>query len=146
MWDGADQGIGILKSYQQQTHRAITRTLHAYFGAPPARPTVSLRAPHMEAYSPPPTPLSPYPAPDPFHINVLLISEADGRSTMVDLTKTLAEMSQRGKLKLDDVTSDVIDVELRDSVMGEPDLLLLFGDRVMLEGYPPWQVRLTEIL
>ncbi|KAF2096647.1 di-trans,poly-cis-decaprenylcistransferas-like protein [Rhizodiscina lignyota] len=136
---------GILKSYQQQTHRAITRNLHAYFGPPPARPTVSLRAPHMEAYSPPSTPLSPFPGPDPFHINVLLLSADDGRNTMVDLTKTLAEMSQRGKLRAEDVTADVIDIELRDGVMGEPDLLLLFGERVVLDGYPPWQVRLTEI-
>ena len=29
--------------------------------------------------------------------------------------------------------------------MDEPDLLILFGPRVVLEGYPPWQVRLTEI-
>ncbi len=28
---------------------------------------------------------------------------------------------------------------------GEPDLLLIFGPYVKLDGYPPWQIRLTEI-
>jgi dehydrodolichyl diphosphate syntase complex subunit NUS1 len=27
----------------------------------------------------------------------------------------------------------------------EPDLLIIFGPIVKLDGYPPWQVRLTEI-
>jgi undecaprenyl pyrophosphate synthase len=29
--------------------------------------------------------------------------------------------------------------------MTEPDLLLLFSPSVDLQGYPPWQLRLTEI-
>ena len=64
---------------------------------------------------------------------------------LVDLTKTLAEMSQRGKLSPPDVSAELIDAEISESVMGEPDLMILFGDRIMLDGYPPWQARLTEI-
>jgi dehydrodolichyl diphosphate syntase complex subunit NUS1 len=79
-------------------------------------------------------------------INVLLISEVDGRTTMVDLTKILTEMAQKKKLKPADINADLIDMELRDSVMTEPELLILFGPRVVLDGYPPWQIRLTEIL
>jgi dehydrodolichyl diphosphate syntase complex subunit NUS1 len=30
-------------------------------------------------------------------------------------------------------------------VKPEPDLLIIFGPHVKLDGYPPWQVRLTEI-
>ena len=30
--------------------------------------------------------------------------------------------------------------------MTEPDLLILFAPRVDLQGFPPWQIRLTEIL
>lgn len=65
---------------------------------------------------------------------------------MVDLTKTLAEMSQRNKITPSDISMELIDAEITESVMGEPDLLILFGPRVALKGYPPWQVRLTEIL
>ena len=62
------------------------------------------------------------------------------------LTKTLAEMSQKHKLGLDDISAELIDAELSESVMGEPDLLIIFGESVVLQGYPPWQVRLSEIL
>lgn len=54
-------------------------------------------------------------------------------------------MSQHGKLSPSDISSELIDAEISESVMGEPDLLIGFGDRVVLEGYPPWQVRLSEI-
>lgn len=54
-------------------------------------------------------------------------------------------MSQRGKLSPDDISLDLIDTEITESIMGEPDLLVLFGPHITLQDYPPWQVRLTEI-
>ena len=54
-------------------------------------------------------------------------------------------MCQRNKLSATDISLDLIDAEVSESVMGEPDLLVLFGSHVRLQGYPPWQVRLTEI-
>jgi dehydrodolichyl diphosphate syntase complex subunit NUS1 len=80
------------------------------------------------------------------HLTVLLISEDDGRDNLVDLTKTLAVMAQQQKISPNDISAELVDVEISESIMSEPDLLILFGPRVMLEGYPPWQVRLTEIL
>ncbi|EON61885.1 hypothetical protein W97_01103 [Coniosporium apollinis CBS 100218] len=140
---------GVLKSYIPQTHRNISRTLESYFGTL-KKPSLSLRAPHLPTFSPPATPPSAFAtasdfSTSPFHITVLLLSAEDGRSTLVDLTKTLAEMSQRGKLSPADISAELIDAEISESVMGEPDLLVLFGPRVELKGYPPWQVRLTEI-
>ena len=79
------------------------------------------------------------------HLSVFLLSSEDGRSTLVDLTKTLSEMSQRHKLSPDDISLDLIDAEISESVLGEPDLLILFSPNVQLQGYPPWQIRLTEI-
>ena len=64
----------------------------------------------------------------------------------MDLTKTLAVMAQQQKISPNDISTELVDVEISESIMSEPDLLLLFGPRVMLDGYPPWQVRLTEIL
>lgn len=55
-------------------------------------------------------------------------------------------MSQRSKLSIEDISIDLVDVELTDNVLGEPDLLVLFSPYVELQGYPPWQIRLTEIL
>lgn len=79
------------------------------------------------------------------HLSILLLSAEDGRSTLVDLTKTLTEMSQRNKISTSDISLDLIDAEISESVMTEPDLLILFGPFVKLQGYPPWQIRLTEI-
>ena len=63
----------------------------------------------------------------------------------MDLTKTLADMSQRGKILPQDISVDVVDAELKEGVVGEPDLLIVFGPYPDLDGYPPWQLRLTEI-
>jgi len=148
---------GVLKRYVPHTHHAITRTLQAYFGnASYSRcPTVSIRSPNQSTFSPPNTPPEllegSMAAEDPSshhqqqHLSILLLSAEDGRSTLVDLTKTLAEMAQKSKLDAEDISTELIDAEISESVMGEPDLLLVFGPKVVLEGYPPWQVRLTEI-
>ncbi|EKG22290.1 Di-trans-poly-cis-decaprenylcistransferase-like protein [Macrophomina phaseolina MS6] len=143
---------GVLKNYLPATHRKISQTLESYFG-PAKKPTLSLRAPNLPSFSPPATPPEPAVASSPdahgraplSHLTILLLSAEDGRSTLVDLTKTLAEMSQRNKIAPSDISPELIDAEITESVMGEPDLLILFGPRVVLKGYPPWQVRLTEI-
>lgn len=75
----------------------------------------------------------------------MLLSEEDGRDSLVDLTKTLADMAQRSKISASDISIDLIDAELTESIMTDPDLLILFGPHVELSGYPPWQIRLTEI-
>ncbi|MCJ1370152.1 hypothetical protein MMC20_001364 [Loxospora ochrophaea] len=136
---------GILKSYIPTAHSAISSKLHAYFGR--RRPTLQIRSPHTPSFlngdiSPSPSPSNPS---SQTHLSILLLSSEDGRPTLVDLTKTLTEMSQRGKLSPSDISVDLIDVEISESVMSEPNLLLLFGPQVELRGYPPWQLRLTEI-
>ena len=154
--------LGILKGYLKETHHAISQKLDFYFG--PNHPTVSLRAPHMPPLESPGLPngtdrshgggssssnnssSSDDDEEGPRkHISIVLISAEDGRDSMVDLTKTLAEMSQRKKLNTADITMELVDAELTESVMSEPDLLILFGPHIELAGYPPWQIRLTEI-
>lgn len=54
-------------------------------------------------------------------------------------------MSQHSKISSSDISIDLVEAEVTESVMGEPELLILFGPTVELQGYPPWQVRLTEI-
>ncbi|KAF2013279.1 Undecaprenyl diphosphate synthase [Aaosphaeria arxii CBS 175.79] len=142
---------GKLKNYIQQTHSAISGELEAFFG-PRRKPTLSVRAPHIRSYSPPLTPPSRATSPDPTetkderqHLTVLLLSAEDGRDTMVDLTKTLSDMAQSGTLRPDQIDTNLIDAELREAVSTDPELLILFSPVVQLKGYPPWQLRLTEI-
>lgn len=112
------------------------------------------------------------------------MSANDGRDTLVDLTKTLSEMSQKRKIAPAEVTTELIHAEIEDATAcEEPDLLVVMGEPaesghvgkrfkrnkrkqksvsvgtevssvsqtwsgagICLRGYPPWQVRLTEIL
>ncbi|KAI9848381.1 MAG: hypothetical protein M1838_000537 [Thelocarpon superellum] len=136
---------GALKSHIPATHQAVASKMHAYFGR--ARPTLQVRAPHMPAFTKDdPANQSPPPSSTPrSHLSLLLLSSEDSRDSLVDLTKTLTEMCQRSKLSMSDITPDLIDTEVSESVMGEPDLLVLFGSTLVLQGYPPWQIRLTEI-
>ncbi|KAG9701550.1 Undecaprenyl diphosphate synthase, partial [Aureobasidium melanogenum] len=113
---------GLLKQSLPLVHRRISRTLAAYFGHDnPNKPTLSLGAPHMQSFSPPASPKSNLDAnssKSPPHLSILLLSASDGRGTLVDLTKTLAEMSQKGKLAPKDISMDLVDAELTESVMG----------------------------
>jgi undecaprenyl pyrophosphate synthase len=121
-----------------QTHRTVCQRLKTWFGkqAPPV--TLSTRGeptirPHSRDYS------------SEGGLELILIAEDDGREAMVDLTRVLTEMVQKDKITAEDITTDVIDNELSESVMPEPDLLISFEPYVDLQGYPPWAIRLTEI-
>ena len=71
-------------------------------------------------------------------------SNRDGRETIVDLTKTMAELCAVNELSVSDITMDLVDSELKQLVGPEPDLLLYFGPSLDLQGFPPWHIRLTE--
>ncbi|KAF3919713.1 hypothetical protein ABW20_dc0106692 [Dactylellina cionopaga] len=132
---------GALKKYISTSHRITTQRLHSYFGQ--KRPTLRVLAPHLPSYTNGDAEgLGDSEAPD---LEVIFISEEDGRESMVDLTKTLCEMAIRGKMTKEDVTTELIDAELESLTIPEPDLLILFSPSVKLLGYPPWQIRLTEI-
>ncbi|KAI5858563.1 Decaprenyl diphosphate synthase-like protein [Tricharina praecox] len=132
---------GILKSYISTSHRAVSQQLRSYFGR--ERPTLRVHAPHSRTFVNDDT--STDEGSEPTGLEVMFISEEDGRESMVDLTKTLCEMAQRGKLSSEDVSVELIDAEVKENCMGEPDLLVLFSSNITLKGYPPWQLRLTEI-
>ncbi|KAJ5248633.1 hypothetical protein N7468_000084 [Penicillium chermesinum] len=147
---------GVLKSCIPALHQIITTKLASYYGSPSQQPTLQLFAPHHPVHGGTPS------NPDHPSLTLLLLSSTDGRETMVDLTKTLAEMSQNGKLSYEDITPELVDAELSEiitqplqadsdtgrvtaSIKPEPDLLLIFGSFLKLDGYPPWQIRLTEM-
>ncbi|KAL2840149.1 Decaprenyl diphosphate synthase-like protein [Aspergillus pseudoustus] len=151
---------GALKSCMPILHQAITNKLSSYFGSS-QQPTLQLFAPHHPVYKKQQDRSSPQNS-----LVVLLLSATDGQETFVDLTKTLAEMSQNGKLSPEDITMELVDAEISEittqpsqevspgfersrhsfpSVKPEPDLLLVFGPSLKLDGYPPWHIRLTEM-
>ncbi|PWW76550.1 Undecaprenyl diphosphate synthase [Tuber magnatum] len=128
---------GILKSYISTSHRSISQRLHSYFGR--SRPRLRVHAPPLSSLH------EPGGEGREVDLEVIFISEEDGRESLVDLTKTLCDMAQRGKIASEDVSVELIDAEVTENTISEPDLLILFSPSVVLRGYPPWQIRLTEI-
>ncbi|KAK2811999.1 hypothetical protein FQN50_001707 [Emmonsiellopsis sp. PD_5] len=183
---------GVLKSYIPTLHKIIISKLSTYYGPPSHQPNLHIFAPHHASYSPTLSP--PASKSNPASLTLLLLSATDGRDTLVDLTKTLAEMAQHGKLSPQDISTKLIDAEISELTSpptpppdsdipnsprlstastvvpstptvpsssaehtaaaaaasaavtrSEPDLLMVFGPLLRLDGYPPWQLRLTEI-
>ncbi|KAI9927313.1 hypothetical protein ASPWEDRAFT_46775 [Aspergillus wentii DTO 134E9] len=158
---------GVLKSCIPTLHQVITSKLSSYYGSPSQQPTLQLFAPHHPVYNVSENGTSTN-KPNSRPLTILLLSSTDGRETFVDLTKTLAEMSQNGKLSPEDITMELVDAEISEitthplqsaasttadsqahasviSLKPEPDLLLVFGPFLKLDGYPPWHIRLTEM-
>jgi dehydrodolichyl diphosphate syntase complex subunit NUS1 len=167
---------GILKTYIPQVEQLVEHKLRAYFGQGTTCPTLRVFAPNHASMNPSRTPSPRIQAMGSNgsgeekegrpHLNLLLLSATDGRDTLVDLTRTLAEMAQQNKIRPKDITSNLINTEIsattalpdalsngtkpaaktdKDVDAGEPDLLIVFGPIVKLDGYPPWQIRLSEI-
>ncbi|GAA6022245.1 hypothetical protein JCM8202_001991 [Rhodotorula sphaerocarpa] len=76
-----------------------------------------------------------------FHLN--LLSRAAGRPRLAGLARELAYKAQRtGKTLHSEQVSEAVDALPLD----EPDLLLVLGGSYLrLRGFPPWQLRLTEM-
>ncbi|KAK5987581.1 Dehydrodolichyl diphosphate synthase complex subunit NUS1 [Cladobotryum mycophilum] len=128
---------GILKKHMPRVYEAVMQKFAFYFGE--EHPSLSVTAPHQDDI-----PLESTESKH-GHLKLHLISYRDGRESIVDLTRTLADMSQKGKISPQDISLELVDTELSEGIMPEPDLLILFGPYVELSGYPPWQIRLTEI-
>lgn len=185
---------GILKAHMPAVQELATLKLRSYFGPAPAAPSLRVFAPnhpsmmtpsHSPASSPRIPPASPalngsngsgstHSATKRPKFDLLILSASDGRDTLVDLTRTLAEMAQARKISPKDITPNLINTEISATTSlaesqlqgghgfangnlsptlsknkqvdaGEPDLVIIFGPFVKLDGYPPWQVRLSEI-
>ncbi|RLV89334.1 Dehydrodolichyl diphosphate synthase complex subunit NUS1 [Spathaspora sp. JA1] len=121
--------------------RYITKNLTLYFGTD-AIPTFSITIPHKNIiiYS-----SENIAANKKVDLEINLISNIDGKPTIVELTKTMCELAINGELSVKDINPELIDEELIELVGPEPDLLISFGPSLDLEDYPPWHIRLTEI-
>jgi len=130
---------GQLKDMYTVVHREVGERLQDYMGT--ERPRLAIRSPHTASFVNGDLTNIPSQAKE---LKITLISSEDGRDSIVDLAKTLCSMSKSKSFKCDELSQEVVDFELS-SVMTEPDLLVLFSPKVKLQGFPPWQLRLTEI-
>ncbi len=141
---------GTVHDYLPMLRRYIVKNLATYFGTD-SMPVFAIRVPHdnvilystdnevgvlTSLHAPPPHPID---------LEISLISRIDGKPTIVELTKTMSDLAHAKELSVKDITTELIDEELKTLVGLEPDLLLSFGPSLDLQDYPPWHIRLSEI-
>lgn len=78
-------------------------------------------------------------------LQLQLISASDGREATLGVANDFVARCRRGSFSADEISVAMMHAELTEGVFPEPDLLVLFGSSHRLAGYPPWQIRLTEI-
>ncbi|QLL31621.1 hypothetical protein HG536_0B04850 [Torulaspora globosa] len=134
---------GVLKSNVADFRKEVYNKLGRYYG-PSNIPKYAIRIPHLnKIYFNDKDSKTPGER-NKVAIEISLLSNRDGRETIVDLTKTMADLCASHELQLTDITMKLVDKELNHLVGPEPDLLLYFGPSLDLQGFPPWHIRLTE--
>lgn len=135
---------GVLKQNVEDLRIAIYKKLTDYFGTN-SIPNFVIKVPHDngiyyglnndedEEYKN-----------QPVEIEISLLSIEDGKPTIVELAKTMADLAKRKEISSKDVTIDLINKELTELIGVEPDLIILFTPSLDLQGYPPWHIRLSE--
>jgi len=127
---------GLLKKDIKKIQRSMQKIAATYFHKAP--PKIEVRTPQSAL-------LTNGSLDDERDLEILVVSHEDSRLPIVDLARTLGDMAKQRKLFPEDISIDLIHENLTESLMTEPDLLILFAPRVDLQGFPPWQIRLTEI-
>jgi len=86
----------------------------------------------------------PLPASLPLFIDV--ISQEDGKRELISVSRKICEEVEKGILSPNNISCQIIDTKIRE-IRGfpDPELLLKFDATQVSSGYPPWQLRLTEI-
>lgn len=133
---------GAVKLSVAELERYVVRNVRSYFGVP--GPCFTIKVPHsnitITAGGDPQNMHEALPA-----LEISLLSRVDGKPTIVELTKTMSELTANHELAVDDISVKLIDEEICELVGPEPDLLICFGPVLDLQDYPPWHIRLTEM-
>lgn len=128
---------GCVKSCLEELHQSVDMNLRAYFGL--QTPAFSIKTPHTNEV------VTSELHKGELDLEISLLSLIDGKPTIVELARTISELTVSKELSLDDITVKLIDGELCELVGPEPDLLICFGPVLDLQDYPPWHIRLTEM-
>jgi dehydrodolichyl diphosphate syntase complex subunit NUS1 len=135
---------GTLKQSIEDLRIAVYKKLSDYFG-PNSVPNFTIKIPHLNQTfwglnndSDPQYKLRE------MDIEISLLSVEDGKPTIVELTKTMADLATKNEISPKDITVQLIDNELTELIGKEPDLIILFTPVLDLQGYPPWHIRLSE--
>lgn len=128
---------GCVKGCLDELQQTVSKNLRAYFGV--QTPSFSIKVPHTNET------VATEPDSSETDLEISLLSRIDGKPTIVELARTIGELTVSKELSPNDITVKLIDGELCELVGPEPDLLICFGPVLDLQDYPPWHIRLTEM-
>ncbi|ORY77990.1 hypothetical protein BCR35DRAFT_352990 [Leucosporidium creatinivorum] len=84
--------------------------------------------------------------PPPSSLLINLLSRRAGRPQLARVAQELAHGVRKRTYKSESLTTGVVEEKVEKGTFAEPDLLLVLGGPYLrLRGFPPWQIRLTEM-
>lgn len=84
--------------------------------------------------------------PPPSSLLINLLSRRAGRPQLALVAQEMAHGMRKGTFDSESLTTDVVEEKVEKGTFAEPDLLLVLGGPYLrLRGFPPWQIRLTEM-
>ena len=80
-------------------------------------------------------------------VTICLLSREDGQEDIVKAARKLAQSVANGDLRVDELNENLLESNLsaKSKGLADPDILFRFGLAHSNQGFPPWQVRLSEI-
>ncbi|KAK4049587.1 hypothetical protein OIV83_004085 [Microbotryomycetes sp. JL201] len=80
-------------------------------------------------------------------ITINLLSRRSGQIQLATVAQTLARARQKGIHTVETITTELVTETIENSSFGDPQLMLVLGGPYLrLHGFPPWQIKLTEML
>jgi len=78
---------------------------------------------------------------------VNIIGNEEGRYNIIQVVRETARNIELGKVKFSDVNSNFIQKNLTAMKnLPDPDLLIVFSASQVMNGFPPWNLRSSEII
>lgn len=79
------------------------------------------------------------------HLNIRVLNHYDGQMTIAKAACRLKSLVENSASPETILRSDEITEELSHLYGSDPDLILVFGPQCCLYGFPPWQIKYSEM-
>ncbi|KAM0786700.1 hypothetical protein ACM66B_002143 [Microbotryomycetes sp. NB124-2] len=90
--------------------------------------------------------LTPTTLSSPACITVNVLSRRSGKAQLASVAQKLALAREKRVYTTDMITTELVTETIEDSSFGDPQLMLVLGGPYLrLHGFPPWQIKLTEM-
>jgi len=135
---------GILKKTEEKFSKLLKTESEQFFGTQASSYTLNLRT--LSASSKLELKTNPVLNTLPKNeYQIILCSLEDGRWDIVEFTRKFCTAVKEKQCQPSDLNADLIHNNLSLGTLPEPDLILICDDAILLNGYMPWHIRLSEM-